>query len=44
MSADERRLSVLHAARIEFGSAGYSAATTDAIGLTQHGATVFGPT
>ena len=31
MSADERRLSVLHAARIEFGSAGYSAATTDAI-------------
>ena len=31
MSADERRLSVLHAARIEFGSAGYSSATTDAI-------------
>jgi AcrR family transcriptional regulator len=31
MSADERRRSVLHAARIEFGSAGYSAATTDAI-------------
>ena len=31
MSADERRLSVLRAARIEFGSAGYSSATTDAI-------------
>jgi AcrR family transcriptional regulator len=31
MSAEERRRSVLHAARIEFGAAGYSAATTDAI-------------
>jgi AcrR family transcriptional regulator len=31
MSAEERRRSVLHAARIEFGVAGYSAATTDAI-------------
>jgi AcrR family transcriptional regulator len=31
MSAEERRRSVLHAARIEFGAGGYSAATTDAI-------------
>jgi AcrR family transcriptional regulator len=31
MSADERRHFVLHAARTEFGSAGYAAATTEAI-------------
>jgi AcrR family transcriptional regulator len=31
MSADERRRSIVHAARVEFGAAGYSAATTEAI-------------